>query len=253
LGGRVAEGLVIEFTRGLKTKALKNNQDGTWEMEFNKNPKELLALAEKIGSVPLPPYIKRPETKPEDKKRYQTVYAADNRIGSVAAPTAGLHFTPELLKQIKRLGIQILEVTLHVGLGTFASVKTDNILEHQMHAEWLEIKSQTIKKIIQAKRDQKRIIAVGTTSCRSLETLGRHLDAGLDVTKDFKCWTDIFIYPPYKFRIVDALITNFHLPESTLLMLVSALAGKKNIDKAYKIAIKQGYRFFSYGDAMFIV
>jgi S-adenosylmethionine:tRNA ribosyltransferase-isomerase len=254
LGGRVSVGLEIEFGEELKTKVIKNNQDGTWELEFNKNQMELLAIADKIGSVPLPPYIKRDKEIKEDKARYQTVYADKEQVGSVAAPTAGLHFTPELMEKIKVLGVEILEVTLHVGMGTFAPVKTDNILEHKMHAEWLEIKTATVKKIIAAKQDKKRIIAVGTTSCRSLETLGKYLASPeFDSNKDFKCWTDIFIYPPYQFKIVDALVTNFHLPESTLLMLISALAGHANIDKAYEIAIKQGYRFFSYGDAMLII
>ena len=254
LGGRASEKLEIEFGAGLKTRVVKNNQDGTWELEFNKNAKELLAIAEKIGLVPLPPYIKRDKEIKEDKARYQTVYADKEQVGSVAAPTAGLHFTPELLEKIKVLGVEILEVTLHVGMGTFAPVKTDNILEHKMHAERLEIKAAAVKKIIAAKQAKKRIIAVGTTSCRSLETLGKYLaPSEFNDGKNFKCWTDIFIYPPYQFKVVDALITNFHLPESTLLMLISALAGKANIDKAYEIAIKRGYRFFSYGDAMFII
>ncbi|MEI7620523.1 MAG: tRNA preQ1(34) S-adenosylmethionine ribosyltransferase-isomerase QueA [Candidatus Falkowbacteria bacterium] len=253
LGGRVHEGLEIEFAERLKAQAIKNNQDGTWEVEFNHEPKELLAIAENIGSVPLPPYIKRDEEEKDDKARYQTVYADKDKVGSVAAPTAGLHFTDELIEKIKKMGVEILEVTLHVGMGTFAPVKTENVLEHKMHAEWLEIDSETIKKIVEAKKDKKRIIAVGTTSCRSLETLGKYLTEDFDTNKDFKCWTDIFIYPPYQFKIVDALITNFHLPQSTLLMLISALAGKENVDKAYEIAIKQGYGFFSYGDAMFIV
>lgn len=252
LGGRVHDGLEIEFTEGLKAQAIKNNQDGTWEVKFNYEPKELLVIADKIGSVPLPPYIKRDKEESDDKARYQTVYADKNKVGSVAAPTAGLHFTDELIKKIEKMGVDILEVTLHVGMGTFAPVKVKNVLEHKMHAEWLEIDSETVKKIVKAKIDQKRIIAVGTTSCRSLETLGKYLVEGFNINKDFKCWTDIFIYPPYKFKIVDALVTNFHLPQSTLLMLISALAGKENVDKAYKIAIKQGYSFFSYGDAMFI-
>ena len=254
LGGRVHEGLEIEFDEGLKTKVVKNNEDGTWNAEFNKDVSQLLAIAEKIGSVPLPPYIKRDKTLASDKARYQPVYADQKQLGSVAAPTAGLHFTPELMKQIKDRGVAIIEVTLHVGLGTFAPVKTENVLEHKMHAEWLEIKAATVKKILQAKSKQQRIIAVGTTSCRSLETLGKYVMAdNFNADQDFKTWTDIFIYPPYQFKLVDALITNFHLPQSTLLMLIAALAGKSNIDKAYKIAIKQAYHFFSYGDAMFIV
>ncbi len=249
LGGRVQSGLAIEFSRGLKATVKQNNQDGTWLVEFNKSKAALLAVAAKIGQVPLPPYIKREQQLTGDKKRYQTVYASDAKVGSAAAPTAGLHFTPKLIKAIKQKGVEIIELTLHVGLGTFAPVKTENVLEHKMHAEWLEIKAGAVKKIFQAKKDGRRIIAVGTTSCRSLETLGQNYKGK---PGDFKCWTDIFIYPPYEFKLVDALVTNFHLPQSTLLMLVSALAGKSNIDKAYQLAIKQGYHFFSYGDAMFI-
>jgi len=251
IGGRAQEGMEIKFKRGLRAKLLKKNLDSTWQVEFNRAGLLFMKTIETIGQVPLPPYIKTPTGGRFDKKNYQTVYANQKKTGSVAAPTAGFHFTPKLLREIKKKGITVLEVTLHVGLGTFLPVKTNNILEHQMHAEYIEVKKAVIKKILAAKKNKQRIIAVGTTSARTLETLGQEL-AKKSITSDFRAWTSIFIYPPYQFKIVDALITNFHLPASTLLMLVSALAGKAHIDKAYKSAITSQYRFFSYGDAMFI-
>jgi S-adenosylmethionine:tRNA ribosyltransferase-isomerase len=206
----------------------------------------------KIGEVPLPPYIKRDKQIISDKNNYQTVFAADNKIGSVAAPTAGLHLTKELLRKIKNKGVKIVYITLHVGLGTFTPVKTENIAEHKMHRELVEIKAATLKAILAAKKAKHRVIAVGTTSCRSLESINwEQLKNSQQIVKQ-SFWTDIFIYPGYTFKVVDALITNFHLPKSTLLMLVSALAGKKQIRAAYSEAVKRGYRFFSYGDAMFI-
>jgi len=253
LGRRKKEGLVLEFGQGLKAKILKDNNDGTWTLRFNKSGKILMRAIEGLGETPLPPYIenKRRDEKEKrvnkfDKTSYQTVYAMDKKAGSVAAPTAGLHFTPKLLKKIKDKGIKVVEITLYVGLGTFAPVKTKDIKKHKMHAEWVEIDKEAIKKI----KDKKgRIIAVGTTSARSLEACFKNKQIK---NKDFKAWVDIFIYPPYKFRAVDALITNFHLPKSTLLMLVSAFASKKKIDKAYIEAVKKKYRFYSYGDAMLI-
>jgi S-adenosylmethionine:tRNA ribosyltransferase-isomerase len=247
LGGRVSAGLVIVLADNFEAVVKENNQDGTWLVEFNKTGAAFFAAVTKIGHLPLPPYIKRINDQKEDKRNYQTVYADKDKIGSVAAPTAGLHFTPRLLKKIKEKGIIIERVTLHVGLGTFSPVKTENILEHKMHSEFAEIDKQTIKRLKKAKAKNQRIIAVGTTSCRTLESWGQ---AGMP--DEFSCWTDIFIYPGYKFKVIDALITNFHLPKSTLLMLVSALAGKKFIEKAYQEAIDNSYRFFSYGDAMFI-
>jgi len=256
LGGRVGENLNLEIGQELKAKILKNNHDGTWDLQFNKSGAALMKTVEKIGEMPLPPYIENQrkinaEDKiiKEDKIDYQTVFADAKKAGSVAAPTAGLHFTPELLRKIKNKGVKILEITLYVGLGTFAPVKTENILEHKMHAEWVEVNKLTINNLQLTKKRKGRVIAVGTTSTRSLEACWQNLPAA---GKDFKAWVDIFIYPGYEFKIVDALITNFHLPKSTLLMLVSALAGKKNIDKAYREAIKKKYRFYSYGDAMFI-
>lgn len=201
-------------------------------------------ILDRLGQMPLPPYITH-ELK--DKNRYQTVYAKHE--GSAAAPTAGLHFTEELLRQIENKGVKIARVTLHVGLGTFRPVKVENILEHHMHSEYFCIEQSEADKINAAKINGKRVIAVGTTSCRTLESAADN-DG---VIKESSGFTDIFIYPGYNFKIIDGLITNFHLPESTLLMLVSALAGKDNIMNAYEEAIKEGYRFFSFGDAMLIV
>ncbi|MCK5811770.1 MAG: tRNA preQ1(34) S-adenosylmethionine ribosyltransferase-isomerase QueA [Clostridiales bacterium] len=200
-------------------------------------------VLDQVGIMPLPPYITE---KLQDKDRYQTVYAIHN--GSAAAPTAGLHFTKELLNEIQSLGVKVANVTLHVGLGTFRPVKTDNILDHKMHEEWYHIDKENADIINEAKKNGGRIISVGTTSARVLESVAK--DNGKIEAKSGL--TDIFIYPGYKFKLVDCLITNFHLPESTLLMLVSALAGKEEILAAYKEAIEKEYRFFSFGDAMFI-
>ncbi|MBP3484520.1 MAG: tRNA preQ1(34) S-adenosylmethionine ribosyltransferase-isomerase QueA, partial [Oscillospiraceae bacterium] len=193
--------------------------------------------------MPLPPYIKE-ELK--DSERYQTVYSKE--LGSAAAPTAGLHFTKELLREIEEMGVKICFVTLHVGLGTFRPVKAENIEDHEMHSEFCIIPAETAKTINEAKRSGGRVIAVGTTSCRTLESFAKE-DGTIEETA---AWTSIFIYPGYEFKCVDALITNFHLPESTLIMLVSALAGRESILHAYNVAVKEEYRFFSFGDAMFI-
>lgn len=200
-------------------------------------------VLDELGQMPLPPYITE---ELEDRERYQTVYS--KTPGSAAAPTAGLHFTKELLESIERKGIQIAYVTLHVGLGTFRPVKVDTIEDHKMHSEFYILDEENCSKINNVKKNGGRIIAVGTTSSRTLESIANE-DGYLRATSG---WTDIFIYPGYKFKIVDSLITNFHLPESTLIMLVSALAGKDNIMKAYHKAIKERFRFFSFGDAMFI-
>lgn len=200
-------------------------------------------VLDKLGEMPLPPYITH---QLKDKDRYQTVYAKHK--GSAAAPTAGLHFTKDLLEKIKKSNIQIASVTLHVGLGTFRPVKVDNVLEHQMHSEFFWIDQEEADKINKTKQNGGRVIAVGTTSCRTLESCTD--DFGVVQAKSG--WTDIFIYPGYRFKMIDALITNFHLPESTLIMLVSALAGRNNILNAYKMAVDMKYRFFSFGDAMFI-
>lgn len=201
-------------------------------------------ILDQLGQMPLPPYITH---QLQDKNRYQTVYAKYD--GSAAAPTAGLHFTPELLEQIKEKGVEIAEVTLHVGLGTFRPVKVDNILEHHMHSEFYMIEQEAADKINTAKAAGKRIICVGTTSCRTIESAAD--ENGM--LKQSSGWTEIFIYPGYQFKVLDCLITNFHLPESTLLMLVSALAGRENVLAAYEEAVKNKYRFFSFGDAMFLI
>lgn len=201
-------------------------------------------ILDKLGQMPLPPYIKK-ELK--DKERYQTVYSKVK--GSAAAPTAGLHFTNELLDEIRKKGVNIAYLTLHVGLGTFRPVKEEKIEDHKMHSEFYVIDEKNAEIINEAKRRGNKVIAVGTTSCRTLETAGN--ENGF--VKPSSGWTDIFIYPGYKFKIIDALITNFHLPESTLIMLVSAFAGKENIFNAYNIAVKEKYRFFSFGDAMLLI
>ena len=200
-------------------------------------------ILDQLGQMPLPPYITH---RLEDKNRYQTVYAKHD--GSAAAPTAGLHFTPELLETIKAKGVKVAEVTLHVGLGTFRPVKVDNILDHHMHSEFYMVEENQAAIINETKKNGGRVICVGTTSCRTIESA-----TGEDgILRAGSGWTEIFIYPGYKFKILDALITNFHLPESTLLMLVSALAGRDNVMAAYEEAVKERYRFFSFGDAMFI-
>lgn len=202
-----------------------------------------LEILERLGKMPLPPYIKE---ELQDSERYQTVYSKE--LGSAAAPTAGLHFTKELLAEIADMGVKICYVTLHVGLGTFRPVKADKIEDHEMHSEFCIVPDETAKTVNAVKRAGGRVIAVGTTSCRTLESFTTE-DGVLQATSG---WTNIFIYPGYKFKSIDALITNFHLPESTLIMLVSALAGRENILNAYNTAVKERYRFFSFGDAMMI-
>lgn len=200
-------------------------------------------VLDRLGQMPLPPYITH---QLEDKNRYQTVYA--KHTGSAAAPTAGLHFTEELLDEIAKKNVKIARVTLHVGLGTFRPVKVDNILEHHMHSEFYQIDEEAARKINETKEQGHRVICVGTTSCRTVESAADE-NGRLQATSG---WTDIFIYPGYQFKILDCLITNFHLPESTLIMLVSALAGRENVLAAYEEAVRERYRFFSFGDAMFI-
>ena len=200
-------------------------------------------ILDQLGQMPLPPYIAH---QLQDKGRYQTVYAKYD--GSAAAPTAGLHFTKELLEQVKAKGVDIAEVTLHVGLGTFRPVKVENVLEHHMHSEFYMVSQEAADKINHAKKNGNRVISVGTTSTRTLESAAD--ENGF--LKETSGWTDIFIYPGYKFKVIDGLITNFHLPQSTLVMLVSALAGREHVLHAYQIAVEEKYRFFSFGDAMFI-
>lgn len=202
-------------------------------------------VLDQLGSMPLPPYIK---LQLKDKDRYQTVYAKHD--GSAAAPTAGLHFTPEILNELSMLGVHLAPITLHVGLGTFRPVNVDKVEEHRMHAEYYQLSEQAAQIINTAVAAGKRVVAVGTTSCRTLETVAAKAGNGMVMADEG--WTDIFIYPGYRFQIVDALLTNFHLPKSTLLMLISAFAGKELVMQAYREAVEQRYRFFSFGDAMFI-
>ena len=221
----------------------KENDDGTRDVRFDSDIDE--SFFQTLGHVPLPPYIKR-EDNWKDENRYQTIYA--KKEGSVAAPTAGLHFTPEIMEKIKERGIKIYEVTLHVGAGTFLPVRSEEIENHHMHTESYEISPETAEELNKAKREGKTIVAVGTTSIRTLESASDENG----VLTSLKGDTSIFIYPGYKFKFVDNLLTNFHTPESTLLMLVSALAGKDHILTSYRHAVEKKYRFFSYGDAMFI-
>ena len=244
-GNKLHVGTKVIFGDGiLEAKILEIMPGGTRKVEF-KYEGIFNEILDKIGLMPLPPYIH--ETLKE-KDRYQTVYAKYE--GSAAAPTAGLHFTPELLEKISKKGIEIANVTLHVGIGTFRPVKEETVEAHKMHAEHFYIKQEDVEKINKAKQEKRRVIAVGTTSCRVLESIA---DEKTGMVKQIEDDTEIFIYPGYKFKCIDGLITNFHLPQSTLLMLVSALAGKEFIMKAYKEAVKEKYRFFSFGDAMLII
>lgn len=242
-GKKAKPGTKILFGGGLLTgEVLEVIEDGNRKIRFQYEGifEEIL---DQLGQMPLPPYITH---QLKDKNRYQTVYAKHD--GSAAAPTAGLHFTPELLRKIEEKGVLIAHVTLHVGLGTFRPVKVENILEHHMHSEFYMVEEEQARLINETKKQGGRVIAVGTTSCRTLESA-----AGEDgILKAGSGWTDIFIYPGYEFRLTDGLITNFHLPESTLMMLVSTLAGRNRIMNAYAEAVKERYRFFSFGDAMFI-
>ena len=242
-GKKCRPGTVIEFGEGLLSgTVVETVDDGNRLIRFSYKGifEEIL---DRLGQMPLPPYITH-ELK--DKNRYQTVYAKHE--GSAAAPTAGLHFTNELLKQIEEMGVKVAHVTLHVGLGTFRPVKVENVLDHHMHSEFYVVEESEARKVNDTKAAGGRVICVGTTSCRTVESAST--DDGILQAKTG--WTEIFIYPGYRFKVLDALITNFHLPESTLVMLVSALAGREHILDAYKEAVKERYRFFSFGDAMFI-
>lgn len=231
-GGGLLVGEVIDIVED-GNRLIKFTYEGIFE-----------EILDQLGQMPLPPYITH---QLKDKNRYQTVYAKYD--GSAAAPTAGLHFTPELLQQVKDMGVDIAEVTLHVGLGTFRPVKVDNILDHHMHSEFYMVTQEAADKINNAKKNGHRVICVGTTSCRTIESAAD--ENGM--LRESSGWTEIFIYPGYQFKVLDCLITNFHLPESTLLMLVSALAGREHVLAAYEEAVKEGYRFFSFGDAMMIL
>lgn len=242
-GKKAKPGTKINFGEGLlKGEVIDVVEEGNRLIQFQYEGifEEIL---DKLGQMPLPPYITH---QLRDKNRYQTVYAKHD--GSAAAPTAGLHFTPELLEEIKQKGVSVAEVTLHVGLGTFRPVKVENVLEHHMHSEYYQITQEAADKINAAKAAGKKVVSVGTTSTRTLESAAD--EKGILTAKSG--WTDIFIYPGYRFKVIDALITNFHLPQSTLVMLVSALAGREHVLDAYRIAVEERYRFFSFGDAMFI-
>lgn len=239
---RVKVGTIIKFSDKLSAECLSIGEEGIRELKFIYHG-VFYEILDELGEMPLPPYI---HEKLEDKDRYQTVYAKN--IGSAAAPTAGLHFTKELLQKIMNKGIKVEYITLHVGLGTFRPVNVEDVSKHKMHSEYYEMTEETAKILNEAKKNKNRIISVGTTSTRTLETIMNNYGE----FKECHGWTDIFIYPGYTFKAIDALITNFHLPKSTLVMLVSALAGKDKIMASYKEAINQKYRFFSFGDAMFI-
>lgn len=243
-GKRAKIGTTISFGDGILTGEIIDIKiDGSRLIKFSYNG-VLFDILDDIGTMPLPPYITK---KLNDKSRYQTVYSKE--LGSSAAPTAGLHFTKELLDKIKQKGVNIVDITLHVGLGTFRPVKEDDISNHTMHSEYFTLPHETAKLINETKKNGKKVIAVGTTSCRTLESVATFYDE----IKEVSGKTDIFICPGYDFKVIDGLITNFHLPESTLIMLVSAFCGKENTMNAYKSAILNEYRFFSFGDAMIII
>ena len=245
---RIKKGEILDFSNGnLLAIAHQRLKDGEWALVFldEENIKDRL---EKFGLPPLPPYIDRNgknKLKNDDRIRYQTCFASEP--GAIAAPTAGLHFTPEILTKIKNRGIEILEVTLHVGLGTFKSIEEEDIRKHKMHTEFFSVSDQTLKKIKYFKENNKKIISIGTTSLRVLETLAQN---NFNIKSG---WTDIFIHPPYKFKITEGLLTNFHMPKSTLIILVSAFCSRKFVLKAYEKAVLENYRFFSYGDCMMII
>ena len=244
-GKKAREGAEFSFGNGrLKARVTEVKEDGNRVVQFECEGNIFTAL-EEIGQMPLPPYI---TAKLEDKERYQTVYSRE--LGSAAAPTAGLHFTKEMLDEIKAKGVNIAYVTLHVGLGTFRPVKVDNVLEHKMHSEHYHLPAETAELINKTKAAGGRVISVGTTSCRTVESVASFNNG---IIKEADGYTDIFIYPGYEFKVLDGLITNFHLPESTLIMLVSAFYGYDKTMTAYKKAVEERYRFFSFGDAMLIL
>ena len=236
------QNLVVDFGKGLTGTLAKSGED-TWQIEFSD---DILSFLDTLGHMPLPPYIKR-RADEGDKETYQTVYA--EREGAIAAPTAGLHFTEELLSEIERKSVGVARVTLHVGAGTFLPVKSEDIEEHRIHSEWREVSPETAEMVNDTRSRGGRVVAVGTTVLRSLESAAGEDGRVVPVSGR----TDLFVYPGYKFRVTDALVTNFHMPRSTLLMLVSAFAGRELILKSYGAALGNGYRFLSYGDAMFII
>lgn len=242
-GKKLRTGAKIFFGNGELTAEVIGEVDGGNRLVRFEYKGIFLETLERLGKMPLPPYIKE---ELEDSERYQTVYS--KVVGSAAAPTAGLHFTEDLIEKVQDMGVKVCYVTLHVGLGTFRPVKAENLDEHEMHSEYCVISQETADLINQTKREGGRVICVGTTSCRTIESWANE-DGSMEAKAG---WTNIFIYPGYKFKVLDCLITNFHLPESTLIMLVSALAGREKVMSAYKVAVEERYRFFSFGDAMFV-
>ena len=242
---RLRPGVPLAFRGGVEGEIVSVGEGGEVDVKFSVSLSD--ERLQEMGEVPLPPYIERPSgPEPEDVQRYQTIFA--ERSGAVAAPTAGLHFSPELLEELKENGIEITRITLHVGPGTFLPVRVSRLSEHKMHAEYYEISKESTERINAAKREGRRVIAVGTTVVRTLESA-----AGENGVKAGGRWTSLFIYPPYQFRVVDAMVTNFHLPKSTLLVLVCSFASRELILRAYETAKREGYRFYSYGDAMLIL
>jgi S-adenosylmethionine:tRNA ribosyltransferase-isomerase len=242
--GKLKRGARIQFEQGLGVE-VEEVKDGKGKVRFSYQG-EVVDILKKIGHIPLPPYIRRKD-EPLDRDRYQTIFA--ERDGSIAAPTAGLHFTPSLLQSLKDKRVHTTTITLHIGIGTFAPVKVRDIEDHKMEAEWIEISEKTAREIEETKTRGSKIIAVGTTTTRALESFSN----GNGGVRPGKGMTSLFIYPPYHFRVIDGLVTNFHLPKSTLIMLVSAFVGKELLMKAYQEAIDRKYRFYSYGDAMLIL
>jgi len=240
------EGTFVHFSDDFRLVAVEAGHFGRWQVELQWKG-DLRSLFESMGHLPLPPYIKRPDSD-ADKERYQTTYSDESKAGSVAAPTAGLHFTPEVRARLSAKGVQWAEVTLYVGYGTFSPVRCEDIRMHRMHHEYIEVPESTAAAIRKAKAEGRPVFAIGTTSARSLE--GMYRECGK--IAEFKGETDIFIYPGYTFNVIDGILTNFHLPESSLIIMISALAGRKTIMNAYNHALKNSFRFFSYGDAMLI-
>jgi len=256
LDRKVVIGDPVSFGDNFKAEVIKlPTAKQRWLVKFDYQGQEFDNLLNKYGSVPIPPYIKSEESESDKiKKQYQTIYVSDDKKGSVAAPTAGFHFMDELITRLEKKGVQFEYVTLHVGLGTFEPVRCENIEEHQMHAEYVEVDAKTLGRLKKAKKSGRRLVTVGTTSTRVLESIFSDDEGDIVEPKGaYHGWVNIFIYPGYQFKAVSAMITNFHLPKSTLLMLVSALAGKDLIKKAYQEAVSKEYRFYSFGDAMLII
>ncbi|HEU0050453.1 MAG TPA: tRNA preQ1(34) S-adenosylmethionine ribosyltransferase-isomerase QueA, partial [Patescibacteria group bacterium] len=239
-GKKLTSGDELMLKDGTKTTVIDKLPDGTIQLDFQRSPDEVFSIADRVGEIPVPPYVRK---QPEHESQYQTIYAKE--LGSVAAPTAGFHFTPALFEALASKGIQKAFVTLHVGLGTFRPMKTETVEAHKMHSEWFSIPKETQDLIEQTKKSGHRVIAVGTTAVRALESSA--------LTATFSGFTSLFITPGYSFRVIDGLMTNFHLPKSTLLVLVSAFAGREGMLDAYQHAIDSGYRFYSFGDAMLIL